>query len=154
MGNRCPDCNKFVGLEAGDPEAEKPEVNGSEVTASIRVVLNCTECGSEMKEWNAELSGTVSDEASEHTDAHDEAGEEYELTAEWEGDPEVSDDMRPRHKPKPSKKTGKIKPVPYRYQIHYYKVSGTIKFTCSCGAELGNVELEDEIEASGFDELN
>ena len=154
MSNRCPDCNKFVGLEAAEPEAEEPEVNDTNVDASIRVVLNCAECGSEMKEWNAELSGDISEEARDHAETHDEAGEEYEISAEWDGDPEVSDDMRPRHQPKPNKKTGKVKPVPYRYQIHYWKVSGTIKFTCDCGADLGNVELEDEIEASGFDELN
>ena len=155
MSNRCPSCNKFVGLEAAEPEPEDPEVDGTETVAvTQRVVLCCTECGEEIKEWNAELSADIEGEAGQHAHDHEEAGEEFEISADWVSPPEVGDEFRPRKKPKPSQKTGKIKPVPYRYQVHYYKISGEIVLTCSCGEDLGTITVEDEIEASGFEELN
>jgi hypothetical protein len=142
-----------VGLEVGDPvEAEQPEVDGDNISAEVRVVLNCAECGTEMKEWNSTLEEMLNDEATIHKEENPDE-EAHVIEAEWEGDPEISDEYRPRHKPKPNKK-GVVKPVPYRYQIHYYKLTGTINLSCSCGATLGSVEVEDEMEASGFDELN
>jgi BRCT domain type II-containing protein len=153
MGNRCPDCNKFVGLETGDPEAEEPEVSDGDITASVRVVLNCADCGTEMKEWNAELSGTISQEAEEHLDCNNITDVEHEVSAEWESDPTVEDEYRSRRPNKP-KKDGTVRPTPFRYQTHYYQISGSVCLTCSCGVDLGTSDLEDEIEASGFDELN
>ena len=44
---RCPDCNKF---NAGMPEINGTdiELDGDEVVAKIELVVNCTECGSEL----------------------------------------------------------------------------------------------------------
>jgi hypothetical protein len=53
---RCPDCNKFVSFDEADPEVNDLDVsdNGS-VTASVRIVNTCAECGTELKEAMLEL---------------------------------------------------------------------------------------------------
>jgi len=47
---RCPDCNRFVSYD--EPEAEVDSYNFSEkqLTAEVRIVLKCAECGEELKE--------------------------------------------------------------------------------------------------------
>ena len=47
---RCPDCNRFVSYD--EPEAEIDSYNFSEkqLTAEVRIVLKCAECGEELKE--------------------------------------------------------------------------------------------------------
>jgi hypothetical protein len=154
MSNRCPDCNKFVGLQAGDPEAQEPELNGCEVSVEVRVVLNCTECDGEMKEWNIELMGDIPNALQDHIVAHEEAKEKYEITVTAD-DPTVDDSYRPSKLPEIDKKTGKPRHVPFRFQTHYYQVSCTINFECSCGKkDFGTLDLTEENAASGFDDLN
>lgn len=53
---RCNDCNKFASLEAGEPECDSLAIdNDGNITGSARVVLNCAECGSELKEHNFDV---------------------------------------------------------------------------------------------------
>jgi hypothetical protein len=145
MGNRCPDCEKFVSLEAQEPEVESIEVDDAsgEVSASVRCVLACMDCGTEMKETTLELQNT-STEVAEHIDKHAEAEEEYSLDVE-ESNVEATDHYQTvdRHG-KPIKKA--------RYQRHFYGVSMTATVTCSCG-DCFDVDLEDSVQASMFDEL-
>lgn len=47
---RCPDCNKFVPMDQGDPEVNDVNVDGNTVTVSVRLVNNCGECGTELTE--------------------------------------------------------------------------------------------------------
>lgn len=61
---RCPDCNKFVGLEMQDPELEDIQVETSDpgfatVTMTVRIVRACAECGTELKEATLEIEETV-----------------------------------------------------------------------------------------------
>ena len=60
---RCPDCNKFVGLEMQDPETEDIEISadaeGVALSQSVRIVRNCAECGTEMKSADLELTDNV-----------------------------------------------------------------------------------------------
>jgi len=151
MGNRCPDCNKFVSLDVAEPEAEQPEVNGDDVSVDVRVVQICAECNGEIKEWNATLEEVLNDEATIHKEENPD-DDKHVIEAEWQQDPEVEDFYRPREEPKPNKK-GVIKPVPLRFQTHYYKVSGAIDLSCSCGKSLGSIQVESEIESSSFDDL-
>jgi len=75
---RCPDCNKFVSLEPGDPEVEVIEINGQEVSATVRIVLACAECGTELKEYKDELTellGSRLTDAAEYTKHFDQKGE-------------------------------------------------------------------------------
>lgn len=51
---RCPDCNKFVSMENGDPEVNSLEAtwqgNGViNVTADLELFRNCADCGTQLK---------------------------------------------------------------------------------------------------------
>lgn len=145
MGNRCPDCTKFVSLDQGDPEVNSIEIDDSgHITANVRAVLNCSECSTEMKDYDftTELDP---DEIVEHVQMHQDAGEEFELSIE-EGSSEAEDryENKDRH--------GKPITNP-RYQRHYLGYSLDVKVTCSCGEEF-DVTITDEEMASSFNELN
>jgi hypothetical protein len=61
---RCPDCNKFVGLETGEPEAEldvevADDNQSAHVTGTVRVFRNCADCGVELKETTFEIDEEV-----------------------------------------------------------------------------------------------
>lgn len=129
MGNRCSDCNKFAGLETQDPEEQDAtfdEETGA-IEASYRIVRNCADCGTEMKEATIELSDEV--DVSEHQ------GEGHEVTAEF-GDPT------------PVEEGGG------RYAKAYYGVSVDVTVECSCGELREVVTMEDKVAASAMDDLN
>lgn len=46
---RCPDCNKFVSLEPGDPDASSPDVTDGKLQLQVQLDLNCAECGTAIK---------------------------------------------------------------------------------------------------------
>lgn len=61
---RCPDCNKFVSYdESAEPEAMlEVETDGTDeatVSGTVRVVLTCAECGTELKETSFDVDETV-----------------------------------------------------------------------------------------------
>ena len=47
---RCPDCNKFVSFDEGEPKVQSIEIDTSGVKCEVRIVMNCGECGQELKE--------------------------------------------------------------------------------------------------------
>jgi hypothetical protein len=49
---RCPDCNKFVSYGEAEVEVSAEELNEDAVSAEVRVMLPCAECGTELKEAN------------------------------------------------------------------------------------------------------
>ena len=168
---RCPQCEKMVSY--GDPEMEvtNEEVdNEGNVTISVRMALTCADCGEELKDNEFELSTEIEHECKpelilctcdhskeEHNNqdsscSHDgcnctlyQAQEEKEFELEL-GDPEATDDYRPK-----TNKQGK--PVPMRYQKHFFGVNMAGHITCSqCDEEI-QFEINDECQASGFNEL-
>jgi len=143
---RCPDCSKMVSY--GDPEmevqSEEVDENGS-VTAIVRMALTCVDCGTELKDNEFELSAEVSHECSEEKlkkvkEEDQEEGFELELD-----DPESTEDYRPK-----TNKQGKL--VPMRYQKHFFGVKLTGEVTCNKCKEEISIEMEDECQASGFNE--
>lgn len=73
--NRCSQCSKFVSLELGEPQDEGLTINVEEGTehgvhgitlnGTVRVTLNCAECGGELAETTLEFE---SDWQLEHLD--------------------------------------------------------------------------------------
>ena len=60
MGNRCNECNKFVGLETQEPEEDSIEVSDSgTVTIEVTIRRNCSMCDSEMKSLELEATEEV-----------------------------------------------------------------------------------------------
>ena len=76
---RCPDCEKFVPFEPGDPEISGEEVDNGTVTGQVRIVLTCGECGTELKEANLDF-----DMAFEHECEKVKEDEEPELVEIFE----------------------------------------------------------------------
>ena len=57
---RCPDCNKFMSTNFEDPEIEEMEIDDEGyVSGSVRFVLACEECGTELREAHSDIDFQV-----------------------------------------------------------------------------------------------
>ena len=56
---RCPDCNKFVGIEMAEPELNLEVDDDGSITGEVRLVQTCSECGTELAEANLTVEGEV-----------------------------------------------------------------------------------------------
>lgn len=132
--NRCPDCNRFVGLEFQEPEEESLEYSEGEITMTVRLVLACADCGGELADHELELQGGV--EHPKHTE--DCECDESLLALDVES--------RNIEQAEDSKGYG-------RYMQHFYgaRVEGVVRCPiCEAEAEFA---LEDMVLASSFDVL-
>jgi hypothetical protein len=150
MSNVCPGCNKFAGLELQEPELTDISIDpdSGEISLEVRVYLNSSCCGEEMKEFN------FSDETSvqgvdEHIEAHKAAGTEYTLDVDAEL--ETTERMQTEAINRRTKKATKIKNP--RYAKTYRGYSAAITVECSCGKTFEG-DYTNEEQASAFDELN
>lgn len=128
---RCPDCNKFVSLENGEPEEQSLEVshhdgNRFEVTGEFRLARTCGECGQELKEatfqfaFETELEGVT---------------EEERENLSVEADVEVNESGGGR------------------YAKNIFSLSGNFRIATDA-RELKSVDAEsDQMSAGSFDEL-
>jgi len=144
-GNLCPDCAKFVSLDLGEPEVDSLEIdNDGNITGDVRLVLNCANCSTELKEANLSFD-EIPDNLSKHLDAHQEKEESVTLEID-EGESRMDDYFSPG-----VDKKGKR--IPMRFRKHYYTAEIGAVVTCSCGEKI-DVEISVEEQASGFDDLN
>jgi len=150
---RCPDCNKFVAQEPGDVDLEVT-VQATSVDIAAHIVVNCAECGTELK--TADLSGSVEvdediaqylpvdqDDKPDFTKVDD-----LDLTIE-DDSAEMIDEFQT------TDRRGKRISNP-RYQKHLY--GATVTFTVVGKDQEGNEfriekSWEDKIEASAMDEV-
>ena len=138
---RCPDCNKFVSFDEGEPEVNNIDVDSEgNVTANVRITNNCAECSQELTEANFDLEADHVDDCKEHV------GKGHELS--------VEDNGCERTDRSGFFKKGKFVPAYGRYAKHFYGVELSYTITCSCG-KLENVDgvLRDEIQGSSMDGL-
>ena len=127
---RCGDCQKFVGLEFPDPELESVDVTPSGcVTAAVRLIRACTNCGQELKEAELELESQA-----ELDDVHDKADPAHllEATAEIEGTERTEGRARKRS---------------------FYGAKVTVTVKCGGCDYKEEVVLEGDVQASDFEEL-
>jgi hypothetical protein len=75
---RCPDCNKFVSYGEPDPEILSSEVEDNQLTVDVRVILDCSECGTELKETTL----TIEKDLTEIDDFCDCKNAEFEIVLE------------------------------------------------------------------------
>src|SRR3990167_3992893 len=73
---RCPDCNKFVSVEMGDPEANL-EVSDQEdgsalITGNVHIFTQCGECSTNLSESNLDVEFKI--EIQHEEDMTDEGG--------------------------------------------------------------------------------
>lgn len=138
---RCNDCNKFVSFDEQEPEVESLAVDeDGNVTAEVRIVNACSECGTELTEAVFNFDAAHSAACTEHK------GEGHELQVEDEG--------CERTDRSGYFKKGVFVPKGGRYAKHFYGVELSYTITCSCGKlEAISDTFSDEIQASGMDEL-
>jgi hypothetical protein len=168
---RCPDCNKFVSFDEQEPEINSIEVDDSgNVSAEVRIVNACGDCGAELKEANfSPESGDPVEPFAKHkedaTRTHEQRLADYGVALEeWktktgfpptealepekplstEHELEVEEDGSERT----SRSVGKG-----RGTKTYYGFSLGYTVTCSCGDFSVSGVMEDDEQASGMDEL-
>lgn len=124
---RCENCNKFVGLEMGDVEADDLECSDGNLTGSIRIVRNCADCGNELKEARFDLDESVDL-------SHNERPADFEHEVAVEANLE------------PLEESGG------RYKKSYYGAFGHFSLRCTCEATL-EVKWTDKLPASSMDDL-
>jgi hypothetical protein len=139
---RCPDCNKFVSFDQQEPEIEA-EIDDTQVTGSVRLVLACAECGGELKEANIDFQEDIDHEC-EAKPKEDE--EQFTLENE-------SGESSDRYQATMVNKKGKVIPIKPRYQKHFYGADLSFEVKCNCCGKTITVTSSVEEQASGFDEL-
>jgi hypothetical protein len=135
---RCNDCNKMVSYDTEvDPEEdEELHVDDDKVVGSFRRVLQCADCGTDLRETTLAFEMTiVPEEGKEQCDGGPNP-QDYDHKWELDGDRDVS----------PTMQQGS------RYAKTYYgiEVSGATKCE-QCGAT-GTFHGEEKEAASFFDE--
>lgn len=142
---RCPDCNKFASFDTDtEPEIEaNVDPTIGTVTVEARIVNTCAECGTELKEATFNME---SDDLAEEVEEHKATCADMKLSVKNESFSRT--DRRQTHTPK-----GKPITNP-RYAKQFYGVEGKVEVECDeCGHTFSDVELSDEVQASGMDEL-
>lgn len=144
---RCSDCNRLVSIEPGEAEINDVSINGDELEASMRLVLNCAECGQEVREAEAVGNTTIDHQCTKTEDGEDkEDDEEPEFE---EVDQEVGD-IEERY----ADKDRKGKPIKNpRYQKKFYGATATITVQCSKCEEEFPIEVLCEEQASAFEDI-
>ena len=143
---RCNSCNKFVSHEA-ELEDESPgsDINGTSISVSAVVNLNCQDCGETLKNCTFDFDEEIN---------HDCQKPGTVVFVSTEGDPEfevveeasfeIIDEYESTDK--------KGKPINPRYQKHFYGVSGTVKVKCcKCDEEI-DIDLSDKTPAGSFED--
>lgn len=140
---RCPDCNKFVAQETGDPEinvdldvdTDPPGPPVATFDASAHLAVVCADCGTDLKETDFEFPGESFSESAvaEHV------GDGHELEAEVENE----------------QATERFEGSG-RGQRHFYGVEFDVVLRCKCrdrDVPVDTVHCTEEIQASQMDEL-
>lgn len=143
---RCPDCNKFVPYDLSlEPEIEDVDIFDDEVQGSVRVVLACEECGTELKESTQEFQETIDHECVPQDDDVKKLGEDDDRF-------EVEDSSATFHE-RMQTHTPKGKPIKNpRYAKRYYGADIHVSIKCNQCGETFDMEMQTEEQASYFDE--
>lgn len=139
---RCPNCNKFVGYDEPQVEIQSAEISDDRCVIHARVVLNCSECGSELKD--AEIEGET-----DITHQCDEKTKEGEPSYEWEDEP--TDGEGTSRQQTKDRHGRPIKSARYMKTFYGFTAEGSVK--CGCCGDVIPVSFEGEEQASGFNEL-
>lgn len=135
---RCPDCNKFVAYDTDvEPEQNSIEINNGELTASVRRVLTCADCGGELKDYDFDLECTV-----------EKAGKDGDGEHEWDIDCEAESTTETQTKDRNGKP---IRNSRYMRTLYGVSISGSAKCEhCDLAVEFSASE---NAAASNFNEL-
>ena len=137
---RCPECNKFVPYDdSTEPEVDNLDVTADPgaITATVRIVLTCAECRTELRETTFDVEVDCEAFASAHR------GEGCELTvdtASIEATSRMQTVDARGHK------------VSARYAKTFYGFLAEFEVSCGCGSS-ASFRVDDEVQASFMEEL-
>lgn len=154
---RCPDCNKFVGVEQQEVEDFEPDIEvevpvgrlqSGSVSGEVHLVLACVDCGTELSESNQDVEAEFTVEHDEDCEAlfkPDEAGVLQPLP---EGSPPPELEAEDVSVAIEDTFEGKG-----RGARHYYGAS--ISMTITCPGCKGSAEVQTEVneQASSFESM-
>lgn len=131
---RCPNCDKFVSYDEPEVEVDNYCIENEQAVGSVTITLNCAECGTPLAQAEEEFEINA-----HHPDGAD---EDHELEIK-STDVEGFDDYQ----------TTNVngKPIPSRYQKHFYGANISCEVECSCGWS-ETLTTDVKIQASSFDE--
>ena len=130
---RCEQCNHFVGIELRG-EVESVEIEDTTLTAMLRLIKECVECGNELEEYHEEVE--------EEIEGHHEC--DGEMPVDQAG-AEILEEPDELDMDELGEGTG-------RYRKTFYIGRCEVGVRCNCGWE-GTVPLEASEQASYFDEI-
>jgi len=134
---RCNDCNKFVSFDSDVEPEISVDVSGTIVSGDARIVNNCADCGTELKECSFDINEEIPG-----ADAHECDGE---LSVEVEGAGRTD---------RMEDKTRTGKPIKHsRYMKHLYGAEATFKVVCDKCEFEAEIPWSDETPGSAMDEL-
>lgn len=88
---RCDCTNTFVSLETGDPEEQSAELNDGTISIEVRLTRNCSECGSEKKEYTFSMEQEIQESIDAHNAKfHPDAEQKSDLTLDMDYDTDES----------------------------------------------------------------
>lgn len=142
---RCPDCNKFVPFGTDtEPEIDADVDDDGNISGTARIVLTCEECGTELKEATLDIDCGVFDDIEQHRKDHPECKDKGLSLADNGGELTQRTETKDRHG-KPIKNP--------RYMKSFYGAAVEFTVTCDECNEEFTVTWEDEVQASGMDEM-
>lgn len=139
---RCEGCDGKFGAN-GEPEAEveSEDVADTTLTADVLVNVPCANCGGEYKSGYVSIEAEIDDPDDHNPDCPGGDDRTFEITST---DAQVSDDYRPKTR---TLKNGQERPVPLRFQRHYYDVEVTFSVRCTACETEFEVKADDSIGA-------
>lgn len=148
---RCQSCNKFVSFDTdAEPEEESQDVDGTNFTATYRRVLQCSECGDDLKEATLELEYDFGDDVKT-----DKATDEKEAPAtETEDKEEATEPETHEHEFEIESCAAEATTGSVSRRVTY-GVKLSVEVECSvegCKAH-ATFECEESEQASSFEEL-
>lgn len=149
MAYRCSDTNKFASFEF-EAEEDNSDVTDRTISVTVRGYFTCNDCSEELAENTYEFETEIDHECEKPEDA-DEDWEAPEPNFDFDDfNVDTGEHYAPTHK---VDKKGVSKPVPFRYQKHYYDVTVSGTVVCNSCDEKIPFELEDSAAGSWFESL-
>lgn len=144
---RCNDCNKFVSLDPGDPQAEGFNVEDKcVVKGTIQISGNCSECSTELLSHEFEIEVILNAEQQDTLKEHCCSPEIEETLSN-----DATTITRKRYSDTQKDKEGNPKELKPE-QLDGFNVTGSIAIKCEKGDELFVLDIDESIAQNEMDE--
>lgn len=144
---RCNDCNKFVGLDAGEyPEAELEIREKNTLCGTIKIGANCDACSTELLSHEFEIEKVFDEEQLKEVGNH---------CCDLECDAQLTTEARTilRKRFSDTQKDAEGKPKELKpEELEGWAVFGDVAIKCEKGDELFTIAIEEVIPQNEMDE--